>query len=561
MAAQCSKAWHSDMQHSVVVLPPLSARQPAPSSLQAVLCTQGSRGSPQSRRSPRSRNALAPLWLGSAHFDQEVPAQRSILEVVPPERRRDRRVQEIDTLEVQAASCCGQGRWVKAAEQLEQALDLRWRLLGEAHQETFSCLEAYVRLCNSGGLCYMRAGNMTDALVLFKKAEAITEAGVAPGFARRMPLRVATLGNLCCYFRARGKLNAALQYAERALALPEQPNSNALIAALELNCAALLSMANRHEDALERLEHARTALQLEEDDLCQPSRDASFNDSPSDKFGKRRQEASHMLVALRHNAWVELAHLGRDRDAADSLRMAAYAARQRLGAAHPWTIKVEDALSKASDRFFLPPQRPSPPAMLTGLPGEEIPAELKLSTRKDGKVPDAVRLAVCPPTSAPPAQRTPRAVQSGAAWFAAAPKCLAVEARQRLAESSFHVGSPCFQQKALGGQPLLPLEPPAKGPAAAPPAHKARRPVGQGSAAPEEEAPFNPKCSRLNAIGLLREQLQEGGGRRDTEAAHAAVTLQAFFRGYRVRRGRAAARSVNFLPGIAEAPDESSGAA
>jgi len=45
-----------------------------------------------------------------------------------------------------------------------------------------------------------------------------------PGLLRRVSLRIATFNNMCYYFRARGKLHAAQQLAERALTLEARHN-------------------------------------------------------------------------------------------------------------------------------------------------------------------------------------------------------------------------------------------------------------------------------------------------------------------------------------------------
>ena len=80
------------------------------------------------------------------------------------------------------------------------------------------------------------------------KAEGLTEADNVPNFKRRVSLRAATFNNLCCYFRARGKLNAALQFAEKALKIEQKFKDAENPARTHLNYAVLLSMMNRHEE-------------------------------------------------------------------------------------------------------------------------------------------------------------------------------------------------------------------------------------------------------------------------------------------------------------------------
>ncbi|CAK9079631.1 Hypothetical protein (Fragment), partial [Durusdinium trenchii] len=63
--------------------------------------------------------------------------------------------------------------------------------------------------------------SFTAALELLKKAEAMTEADNVPNYQRRVVLRAVTFNNLCCYYRSRGKQNAALQFAERCLKIEQ----------------------------------------------------------------------------------------------------------------------------------------------------------------------------------------------------------------------------------------------------------------------------------------------------------------------------------------------------
>merc|ERR1719414_1743156 len=96
----------------------------------------------------------------------------------------------------------------------------------------------------------------------------MTEASNAPNFKRRVSLRAETFSNLCCYFRHRGKLNAALQFAERALKIDQRYKGAENSARTHLNYAVLLSSVNRHEEAVEHIESAISILHDQEQQMA-----------------------------------------------------------------------------------------------------------------------------------------------------------------------------------------------------------------------------------------------------------------------------------------------------
>eukprot|EP00418_Pyrodinium_bahamense_P027664 CAMPEP_0179135692 /NCGR_PEP_ID=MMETSP0796-20121207/64620_1 /TAXON_ID=73915 /ORGANISM="Pyrodinium bahamense, Strain pbaha01" /LENGTH=562 /DNA_ID=CAMNT_0020834729 /DNA_START=31 /DNA_END=1719 /DNA_ORIENTATION=+ len=520
-----------------VTFPPISARcaVPATNSPRALAATSAQRWPAVVAHGPQA--APAPLWLSMANWDEAVAPVRSILDVVPPRLGQDRYVREVAALEDEADACGRAGSYVEAAEQREQALDLRRRLLGDAHRETHAAFEAYVGLCNGWGLRYVRTGQWTAALVLLKKAEAMTEAGVANGIARRVLLRTVTFTNLMCYFRARGKLHAAMQYAEKALALVERHGEHTRLALLELNYAVLLSTAARHEDALDRLDRALAALELQEREAAQPEHGPGGVELGGKQMQQRclSQEVPTMLVVTHHNIWAALQQLGRVKDAADSLRRAVHTARVRLGATHFLTAKVEQALVQVQGqlRIAAAPMRrqagsAAPPlTLLTELP----PVELRVTARK-GLLPVAFRMAASPPAGEPPPQRGPRPGRR-------LPGCggragPALEARPRMqGTSGCYVGSPIVQQQVYGGQPLSTLERAQQSKQA-----RAQRPGTTGAQDAREGVGTQDTCQaepgRLHAIGLLRGQLQEHRERDEVEA-QAATRIQAAFRGHWAR--------------------------
>lgn len=302
-----------------------------------------------------------PFWLGSTSStsrDALALGPRPIQSVVPEEFFEDSGVRAVDHLEAEAVSCQSAGLLIEAAEHLEHAIDERRRLLGTSHEELHLAVEAYIRLCNDWGVQCMNEGHRkpdqyTTALVLLKKAEAMSQAGVVPGFASRVRLRAMTLHNMCCYFRARGKLEAALQFAEKSLALKQRFKEVDNPALVELNYAVLLSTAERHVEALDHVANAESELFLEERRLAERLQATSAKDlgeveawEQRSEARRKHEEAAALLVAASHNVWAELRHLGRTRAAADQALKVMELAKRKLGEAHPLAIRVQQLIDK-----------------------------------------------------------------------------------------------------------------------------------------------------------------------------------------------------------------------
>lgn len=122
-----------------------------------------------------------------------------------------------------------------------------------------------VRACVRARVC---ADLFDVTLELLKKAEVLTE--------RHKAVRAVTFNNMACYYRKRGKLRTALNYARKALGIEAKlAESNAAAAAAgadaagsvvaiksadtHLNMCTILSELKRHEKAIV---HARIALKL-----------------------------------------------------------------------------------------------------------------------------------------------------------------------------------------------------------------------------------------------------------------------------------------------------------
>lgn len=329
---------------------------------------------------------VAPIWLGSGSKDETV----SVLDLRPfvaEDARYNENVLAVERLENDAGpSYEAQQKYVMAAECYEQAINLRRKLLGDTHEQFLASIERYVVRCNLWGIQCLNSGQYTHSLELLKKAEVMTEVDNVPNFRRRVALRAATFNNLCCYFRHRGKLNAALQFAEKALKIEQRYKDAENPARTHLNYAVLLSMMNRHEEAVEHIESAIAILQdeerqifndtgLETSEAASPSFAAAASSraaarsasggrpSPEDRLPagecldsagqKRYLEVVSVLVVAYYNMWVELGRLSRRELGVDFICRAANISKNKLGPTHVLTLKTEESLAMVQEQLSI----------------------------------------------------------------------------------------------------------------------------------------------------------------------------------------------------------------
>jgi tetratricopeptide (TPR) repeat protein len=297
-----------------------------------------------------------PIWLGSGTREEVVPV-RSIKQIVPEDMHQSESVIAIDNLEGDSAFYAAQARFVEAAESLEQAISLRRKFLGDNHPDFLAAIESYAVCCNIWGMQSLNNGRCTVSLEMLKKAEAMTEADNVPNFKRRVALRAATFNNLCCYFRDRGKSNAALQFAEKALKIEQHYKQAESPARTHLNYAVLLSTMGRNEEALEHIESAIAVLHDEERQLTYEQVDEH------DEL--MRQETCSVLVLAHYNMWVENLRLNRHAAGLDCLQRAANIAVHKLSPSHPLAEKMQQSYVEAKQRLGLKvPGTPRTPRLL-----------------------------------------------------------------------------------------------------------------------------------------------------------------------------------------------------
>ncbi|CAE7369524.1 ASPM [Symbiodinium sp. CCMP2592] len=279
-----------------------------------------------------------PIWLGSS--SQEIVLLKDIKSIVPEDLHQHDDVIAIEEAESDASFCATYRRFVDAAEHLEQAICVRQQLLGDDHEELLVSIEKYVVSCNAWGVECLSTGNYIAALELFKKAEAMTEAENVPNFKRRVALRAVTFNNLCCYYRTRGKLNAALQFAEKALKIEEKYKEADSPARSYLNYGVLLSNSGRHSEALERVERAVAVLL---DQHRHEEAEATQKPEPT--------ETSQLLVVAHYNMFVEHLHLKQFASSLQCLQRAVSVAQSKLGTSHTLTIKMQEVHAEAQARL------------------------------------------------------------------------------------------------------------------------------------------------------------------------------------------------------------------
>eukprot|EP00928_Gymnodinium_smaydae_P061089 TRINITY_DN4516_c0_g1_i3.p1 TRINITY_DN4516_c0_g1~~TRINITY_DN4516_c0_g1_i3.p1 ORF type:complete len:1532 (-),score=273.36 TRINITY_DN4516_c0_g1_i3:6-4601(-) len=313
-----------------------------------------------------------PIWLGSGSKETDVEVE-AIQQVVSEDLRHDESVLAVSRLELEASAREEQQKFVAAAECLEQAIALRRKLLGDGRPGTLQAIERFAMKCNLWGIQSMASGQHTSSLELLRKAQDIAESESVPNFERRVSLRAATLNNLCCYFRQRGKLNAALQYAEKALNIEQRYKEADGQARTHLNYAVLLSMMNRHKQAIENIELAIAVLNDEDRELaCQVIDSSTPEDRPSQGAGgrpRRRKEVASVLVVAYYNMWVEYWRQGRREQSMDYILRAASVARRSLGTTHPLSAKTEDTLYIVQEQLAKGPGLSLAAAVVDGTEG------------------------------------------------------------------------------------------------------------------------------------------------------------------------------------------------
>lgn len=288
---------------------------------------------------------VSPIWLGSSTKCEQIVV-RDIMGIVPPDLHFHESVLAIQRFEEEAGHCEAERKFIVAADCVEQAIILRRKFLGGTHRDFVSALERYVVNCNFWAMQCLSSGQNAASLQLLKKAEFMTEADNVPNFSRRVALRAATFNNFCCYYRHRGKLNAALQFGEKALKLEKQFKDAESPARTHLNYAVLLSMALRHEEAIEHIEYAVASLNDEERAISYelgelgPTVLAAAAAAGDGGRRQRHEDCVSALVAAYFNMCVELFRLQRQEVANEWAQRAVSIAKRKLGMTHPLTAKM-----------------------------------------------------------------------------------------------------------------------------------------------------------------------------------------------------------------------------
>jgi len=497
---------------------------------------------------------------------QEAVPVTDINDLVPGSMNLEGPVRLAAHLEAEALDHLEAKRILQAAACFEQAIHLRHKVLGELHLEFHKAIERYVCLCNQWATNSLHAGQSSIALELLKKAESMVEVTNAP-YQRQTLLRAMTLNNLCCYYRSRGKMHAAMQYAEKALRIRRKNKDLDNGPLIELNSAVLLSQGRRHAEAIDLISSALTVLTEEEHQLVENLKarhlEARRGLPVSSEADEAQRRLAWMVAAAHHNMWHEMNSCGNHRGAAECIRRSVNVARWRLGRTDPLTARVETALEFAEAQLASNHQSSS-----QDLEGEIIattrttrlpsltPGSSTGTAWKRGWTRDSAVY-----TLAERQQITPRVLMTGRAHLRpcnhlggdsnrlpeGSPRLRVQVPRDRAGTLSFDaprkarprvgklgatycVGSPQMQQEAHGVHPMMVLQ---------------RGGISAAAAlalAADEDAAAAIAAERLQAIGTVRNQWaqrhDQGLPAPGTENCERAATLiQAQYRGKAVRKG------------------------
>eukprot|EP00434_Breviolum_minutum_P012368 symbB.v1.2.010898.t1/scaffold720.1/size169259/9 len=161
----------------------------------------------------------------------------------------------------------------------------------------------------------------------------MTEADNVPNYQRRVLLRAVTFNNLCCYYRSRGKQNAALQFAEQCLRIEQHYKEAENPARTYLNYAVLLSTTGRHSEALQQIEKALAVLHDKE------------------REPEVLPETLQMLVVAHYNTFVERLRLKQSATGIEALQKAVQVAKQKLGESSNLTQKIQEVQMELEKRL------------------------------------------------------------------------------------------------------------------------------------------------------------------------------------------------------------------
>mmetsp|Transcript_36859 Transcript_36859/g.84983 ORF Transcript_36859/g.84983 Transcript_36859/m.84983 type:complete len:2322 (-) Transcript_36859:49-7014(-) len=322
-----------------------SYSRPRPASSRVKSCRAVEGPATRARSQPvELRDLLAqrqvPIWLGPSR-QHEVEDLAEVQDLVDPEMAASPTALEVTRLEREATALASARKYVQAASCLELAIILRRRLLGDEDEGVLLALERAASLFNSWGVDFLKAGHYAASLELLKKVQTYMEAEATPHFPRRVMLHITSLYNLACYFRARGKTHAALQFMEKAWRMEQRARECEDPARMRINHGVLLSGMGRHTEAMHQLSIALAVLQS-----------VDFSSQREGEPDANLHEAAVELVVAHHNMWVELARAKRGADPSsglDHLRRAANIAEQMLGESYPLTLKMLQSLQAAQE--------------------------------------------------------------------------------------------------------------------------------------------------------------------------------------------------------------------
>lgn len=231
-----------------------------------------------------------------------------------------------------ASHCTGHtDRFVTTITELERKLQEGITKHGLDNQNVLALAAELCKQYNSVSMQLIDRKDLDMAYMLLQKADILTESstGVLSGdMELQHKLRAVTCNNLGCYFKHRGKPQAALHYLQQAHELEKSLPSCEQSASTLLNLCAALSSMKRHQQALHYAQQAVDYLlaqhHLEAQDVERPSSNIQQLYFPPVSLPRR---SASLLATSYYNKAVELEHLACNQEALNAYRVAASLAK------------------------------------------------------------------------------------------------------------------------------------------------------------------------------------------------------------------------------------------
>jgi len=246
----------------------------------------------------------------------------------------------IAELDATAAAAKEGGDLREAVCCLEEAFVVKMQMLGPGNDVVLEACGDLAQSYNTLAMRMVEEEQYDEAYELLKKSEILTEEDgcLRHCVHQRLKLHGVTLNNLGCFFKRKGKLQAALHYLNKALSIEVQTNAAENPAGTLLNLCATLSQLGRHTQALA---HAEKGIELLNRDRV------TKNMAEGTKTAESAANMSFLAIAY-HNQAVEQEFLGCKEEARASYHQACTLADQCWGSKSPMAAALRNNLKAFS---------------------------------------------------------------------------------------------------------------------------------------------------------------------------------------------------------------------